>query len=1134
MQPLDRTLRNRLEQTIKEAREVADEAARAAVEQLGIGEPSAPKHLTPAEVDLRRRLRIHGHQLGDQRDSKSTNPAIGRQEISCLIEEVAYEHWHRMLFARFLAENNLLMYPDPDDPVPVSLEECKDLAVDEGAKNGWELAARFAKDMLPEIFRADSPVFRLVLPPEHHQRLERLLVELPSEVFHASDSLGWVYQFWQAKRKDEVNASEVKIGARELPAVTQLFTEPYMVSFLLHNTLGAWWAGKHLTTKGMEDVETEAELRKKFSLPEVDWEYLRFVRGQDGKDGAWRPAAGTFDAWPKTAAGLRILDPCCGSGHFLVAALHHFVPIRIAEEGLSAGQAVDAVLRDNLHGLEIDERCCQIAAFALAFAAWTYPNAGGYRLLPDLHIACTGIGPQSTEEEWLRLAGQSRTGIPTVGREEIKNGLLNLHRLFSQAPTLGSLINPGELRADLIAADYETIQPYLAEIHKVEKTDDETRERAIAAAGMVKAADLLAGDYTLVVTNVPYLGRGKQDDLLKDYLEKHYKDGKADLATAFVLRCLECCAQNGATALVTPQIWLFLEGYRILREKLLDSQTWRSVVRLGSGAFETIGGAVVNAALLILQRSEPDVDSKISALDVSMIEGAAAKGAAIPSCGIALVSQRDQRQNPDARVTLSDHVISSLLGEFVRSTEGLSTGDGDRFIREFCELDAIAGDWEFFQTAPSANDKVAGFSEVVYWQGGRGVLSSFSGARIQGHAAWGRPGVLVGRMNTIRAGYYAGHLYDKSCVVLTPKRERHLLPVSAFCRSPDFEVEIRRLDKKLGVATSVPLKVPFDLGRWEEAAVKQYPNGLPEPESDDPTQWLFHGRPEESAAPLHVAVARLLAYRWPAELDDKMRLSKRARAIVERCDELAKYADNDGIVCIPAVRGELSAADRLCDLLAKAFGSSWSTDKLNALLKQADHGGKTLETWLRDKFFVQHCQLFHHRPFIWHIWDGLRDGFSVLVNYHKLDYKNLETLIYTYLGDWIKQQRNDITSVDGAQERLAAAENLKRQLELILKGAAPCDIFVRWKPIEKEPIGWNPDLNDGVRLNIRPFVSVADVGRRGAGVLRDKPNIDWKKDRGKDVESAPWYHLFEGDRINDHHLTLEEKQAARAAKKEDK
>ena len=118
---------------------------------------------------------------------------------------------------------------------------------------------------------------------------------------------------------------------------------------------------------------------------------------------------------------------------------------------------------------------------------------------------------------------------------------------------------------------------------------------------------------------------------------------------------------------------------------------------------------------------------------------------------------------------------------------------------------------------------------------------------------------------------------------------------------------------------------------------------------------------------------------------------------------------------------------------------------------------------------------------------------------------------------------------EGAQERLDAAEVLKKRLELILAGEAPYDIFVRWKPLDQQPLGWEPDLDDGVRLNIRPFLSVPDVGKKGAGILRDKPNINWNKDRGKDVEASPWYHLFKGDRINDHHLTLAEKQAAREA-----
>jgi hypothetical protein len=294
------------------------------------------------------------------------------------------------------------------------------------------------------------------------------------------------------------------------------------------------------------------------------------------------------------------------------------------------------------------------------------------------------------------------------------------------------------------------------------------------------------------------------------------------------------------------------------------------------------------------------------------------------------------------------------------------------------------------------------------------------------------------------------------------------------------------------VTNATLVKVPFDLGYWTRVAEERYPHGLPKPYSDDPTQWIFHGHPMQSTDPLQVAAARLLGYRWPAETDPDMELDAEARHWIAQCESLQTLVDDDGIVCIPPVRGEPAASERLLDLLVAAYGEYWGTDVLARLLKAADHADKTLDTWLREKFFTQHCKLFQHRPFIWHIWDGLRDGFAALVNYHQFDHKALETLIYTYLGDWITRQKKDIeTGTDGAQEKLAAAEQLKHRLELILHGEAPYDIFVRWKPLAQQPIGWEPDLNDGVRLNIRPFLSVPDVAKKGAGVLRDKPNINW-------------------------------------------
>ena len=361
MPALDRNLRRDLNRAVREARTVAEKGARSALVQLGVEDARKPEGLTAAEVCLRNRLRAHARALGDRKETDNSIKA------SRLVREIAYEHWHRMLFARFLAANGLLI--DPEHKVPVSLADLEQLAGDEG-RDWIDLAAEWAAPMLPQIFRNDDPALMLRLPPETRAELTEIVKALPPAVFAADDSLGWVYQFWQEDKKAEINASEVKIGADELPAVTQLFTEDYMVLFLLENTLGAWWAGKVLAADSelARQAASEDELREKTSSPGYRWTYLRFVRGDEGA--AWRPAAGTFEGWPKAAKDITVLDPCMGSGHFLVFALPILVAFRVAEEHLSEADAIAAVLADNLFGLEIDPRCTQIAAFALALSAW--------------------------------------------------------------------------------------------------------------------------------------------------------------------------------------------------------------------------------------------------------------------------------------------------------------------------------------------------------------------------------------------------------------------------------------------------------------------------------------------------------------------------------------------------------------------------------------------------------------------------------------------------------------------------------------------------------------------------------------------------------------------------------------------
>lgn len=1152
MPPLANGLRNDLEAVVKKARVIAERGAKSSLEALTVHEAKSGGHLDAAGRELRARLRAHAKQLGDIRKPN------GEQAIGRLIRECAYEHWHRMLFARFLAENDLLIHPEHN--VSVSLDDVLELAREQGIDQ-WELASRFATRMLPQIFRPDDPVLAVALPRERMLELEQLLESLPADTFKADDSLGWVYQFWQAEEKDRVNASGEKITGETLPAVTQLFTEHYMVLFLLHNTIGAWWAGKKLSDKATkrrsDEAKTEADVRAIINLQDYPFEYLRFVREQrDGDEegeptGPWRPAAGAFDGWPREAKDLKMLDPCCGSGHFLVAAFELLVRIRIAEEGLSLEAAIRAVLADSLFGLELDARCTQIAAFNLALAAWRM--VGRPIDLPPMNIACCGLGPHASENDWLQLAEQSGGTMPAIGREPIKNGLRNMHALFSQAPELGALIDPTELPGDLIAADWETLQPYLAGILKAESRDEEAHERAVAAQGMARAAEVLAGEYTLIVTNVPYLGLRKMDPRLKAFCERCYLDARHDFANVLLERSMTLASVGATLGVVTPQAWLFAGSFSKFRARWLVDYEWNTVARLGPGAFETISGEVVNVGLVAVTNKKPTTESHFLGIDCESFKTAAGKAQALIDEAISVVSQQEQTSHPDQRILLGKHSAAPLLNEIAVSLAGIQNGDSPVYQRKVWEIPIPSNRWALQQTVAECTSHFSGFDTVLDFDIREGHLRAPASWRREalhdsdqrGKPVWGRKGVLVSRMSNLPCTLYLGDPFDQASAVIVPHDESLVPAVWAFCASAEFSEAVRRIDKKLNVTSATLAKVPFDVARWQEVTTDKYPNGIPEPASDDPTQWLFHGWPAASTAPLQVAVARLLGYRWPAELDETMRLSPQARERVQRCAELARFADDDGIVCIPSVRGERPAADRLMALLSEC-----------GIRADCD-----LDAWLREGFFAEHCDLFHQRPFIWHIWDGRKDGFHALVNYHKLagpgdaGRRLLTALTHSYLGDWIRDQKDQVgDGKPGAEARLTAAVDLKAELEKILAGEPPYDIFVRWKPLREQPIGWEPDINDGVRLNIRPFLMAKDVGRKGAGVLRCKPNIKWDKDRGKEPLSLrpkadfPWFwgcdpekhpahrtnfaggDTFDGNRWNDLHYTNAFKQAARDAK----
>jgi hypothetical protein len=825
-------------------------------------------------------------------------------------------------------------------------------------------------------------------------RLETLLASLDPATFAADDALSWSCQFWGAAGMQVPPAG--RIGEADVAGMTQLFTEPYMVRFLLHNTLGAWRAARRPEVARAPD---EAGARAACALPGIDWTSLRLVR----EDGAWRPAAGAFGGWPARAADLTLLDPCCGGGHFLVAALPILAALRVAEEGLDPAASVSAVLRDNLFGLDLDGRCVRVARDALTLAA-------------------------------RRLAGPA-TSLPRPAVEWI------------DLPPLGSL------------AEAEDVP-----------------------AGAVRG--LLARRYTLLATNVPFLGWRRLPASLAGHVARRFPTAKSDLATVMLERMRALAAPGGTLAAVTPQNWLFLGSYRAMRRAWLNEMRLNLLAVLGEHGFASTGAAGAFAALVVATRTPPEPEARFAALDAEAAPTPVAKAAWLARAPLHLLRQADRLDDADARLVVEMPPAAPSLGARADSFVGFQTGDTPRWVRKFWELPRIDRCWSLLQRPVDVTVPYGGCDSILFWEQGRGALAASDGVFVKGREAWGRPGVLVRQFRHLPCTLYTGELFDQSGAVLCPADPVDLPALWAFCSSPEYARAVRRIDRKVNVTNGTLAKVGFDLARWRGAATP-----LREPCSDDPTQWLFHGHPAHAApgTELHVALARVAGYRWPAETGVAMRLAEHARALLAETASLPPGTD-------AAVLPLHALAERLRRMLASCYGTAWSPGLEADLVAAADRRldkrharDPGLEAWLHRRAFRQHTALFGQRPFLWQIGERRPRGYRAFLNYHRLSAAALRELADT-----------------------VPPGTLRDGLRAILLGEAPFDIFVRWKGLAEQPLGWDPDADDGVRQNIRPFLM--------AGVLtHDLRRLLKATDRGAG-----------GERRNDRHPTLAEKEKARA------
>lgn len=509
--------------------------------------------------------------------------------------------------------------------------------------------------------------------------------------------IGWLYQFYIAARKQEINESRAKIDKDTLAPVTQLFTPHWVVRYLVENTLGMQWLRAH----------PDSALREQF-------EYL--VTPAEGQEDQGLVIADPED--------FRVIDPACGSGHMLTYAFD--VLWRIYKEaGYPSRRIARLILEKNLHGADVDGRAAQLASFALMMKVVEYDPGflGRIERQSQLGGETSWRGPRIVHVQSVKLDELSPAEIADASGDGVSLGVSQLIEQLRYADTYGSLIR--------VPAGASALFREVA--RRIEAGE---RQQVLGGADSeewLRAADMCEiledGRYTTLIANPPYLGMKKVKDTLKRFANKHYKRSSTDLCTMFIERAASLAQRRGAIGMITMHGWMFLDSYRELRPWMLSAMSIDSMAHLGTRAFDSIGGEVVQTTVFTTTNASCDADrasvylrlvgghneaekaqllreaARNKAHDLRF-ETAASTLAVIPGRPVVYWASQEM---------LDAFAEGTPLGEIAEAKVGLQTGDNERFLRQWFEVSA---DRSYLRARDREDAKASGARWFLHNKGG--------------------------------------------------------------------------------------------------------------------------------------------------------------------------------------------------------------------------------------------------------------------------------------------------------------------------------------------------------------------------------------------------------------------------------
>lgn len=492
------------------------------------------------------------------------------------------------------------------------------------------------------------------------------LLSADDSVFKAPDALGWAYQYWNTEEKDRVfetvrTKKGAKIEGADIVPATQLYTEDYMVKFLVQNSLGATWVGMKPDTKLVEG-----------------WEY--FVRDADRAPVEKKPVS-----------EITFLDPACGSGHFLIEAFDLFFDMYKEEgesraschsegseesaflEDYTPAEICASILTNNLFGIDIDQRAVQISEAALWMKAGE--KAFGFTGAPTNLVATNIRLPRNKDHlrdflakhpEDKPLAPALEAVFEALQHADELGSLLQLEepvekelKLIKQRQDEEASVPRSQVLFEEMRRPVQTVLPVDADdwdtwktrtVDRIREHFSEQAEAAnlqeqffgVEAEKGWKLFELLGRKYDVVAANPPWMGSGNMCARVYDYLTSYYPSGKRDLYAAFIMRCRQSCIPGGRVAMITQQSWLFLKTFAQLRAEsgegksssggLISHHAVETLVQLGRYAFSELGNAVIQPVLFILAVRIPSAEHRIYTIRLKAPRLAAEQAAIIRTC----------------------------------------------------------------------------------------------------------------------------------------------------------------------------------------------------------------------------------------------------------------------------------------------------------------------------------------------------------------------------------------------------------------------------------------------------------------------------------------------------------------------